>query len=113
MSLKQFLNRLECLSSELNSRYSECDSSGGHKSPDVKNNYCNHCYRHLEYKAPQTDKFIERSQNIPWYDQCHNGFALKKLGEVEIASQKSLDFFDGLSALEREEISKVKLENKF
>ena len=109
MSLKQFLNKSEFLSRELNSRYDECDSPNGHKKPDVKNNCCKHCYRRLEYITPQADKLMKERQGMPWHDRPHDAPLLKKLRDTEIESQKDLDFFKGLFALEREEISKVKL----
>ena len=36
---------------ELMKRYKECDSKG-HIIPDEENNYCNHCFRHLNYVSP-------------------------------------------------------------
>jgi len=32
----------------LSQGYYECNSKG-HLKPDVKNNFCNYCYRHLDY----------------------------------------------------------------
>lgn len=51
MGFEQFLNKSEFLLKRLNSRYNECDSPNGHKEPDIGNNYCNYCHRHLIFET--------------------------------------------------------------
>ncbi|MFH1521669.1 MAG: hypothetical protein ABIF18_01795 [archaeon] len=112
MDFKQSLIGSENSIKKLKLRYNECDSPQGHRELDTTNNYCHHCHRHLKYATPEADRIRDKIQNVSWYDQSYDGSLIKRLGGAEIAAQKNLDFINGLSILEREEISEVKLRNE-
>ncbi|MBU4069770.1 MAG: hypothetical protein KJ646_02200 [Nanoarchaeota archaeon] len=83
MSFEQFLNKSGFLSKRLNSIYLECEGSQGHKEPDIENNYCNYCHRHLVFETESQKYYdffrglsileqediseVKSKQQYPWY----------------------------------------------
>lgn len=104
MRFKQSSLGSEHLSRKLEYRINKCKACGKHRNVDVENNRCNYCHQRLKYKTPQADEIRDKIQNSPWYNQSYDGPLIKRLGDVEIATQKNMDFINGLSILEQEEI---------
>jgi len=92
--IKQNIRRYKEFNRELDKRYSECDSQG-HLKPDKENNYCNYCFRHLSYSAPNTDAILEEREAFP-ETQLPDLSIILEQRRIEIDSQKSLDRFSGL-----------------
>jgi len=89
-------------SKQLLKRYAECDSLGGHLKPDRKNNFCDHCYRHLIYKPTQTNKRLINPRKI-----IHPKLPLPKkeiamIMKKEITLHREMDFINGLERLTQE-----------
>jgi hypothetical protein len=85
---------------ELKKRYNICDSQG-HQSPDRETNFCNYCFRHLNYKTPETDrKFSNRGLPLILIP-CDAPLRANSARE-EIQHQRLIDYFDGLNKLSSE-----------
>ena len=73
-----------------------------HLKPDQENNTCNHCYRTLNYETPKVDEILESRKNLPWYHRPFDAPLLWDLENSEINSQKTTDWFKGLTKIMNE-----------
>ncbi len=90
----------------LNKRYTECDSQG-HLKPKKRKNFCDHCYRHLEYPTPETDAELRRQRELPSHQQPCNAPIMIERANRERGFQEGLDFWDGVNKIREELESKV------
>ncbi|MDO8517326.1 MAG: hypothetical protein Q7S33_04325 [Nanoarchaeota archaeon] len=72
----------------LRKRYEECNSNG-HLKPDKENNYCNNCYRHLDY-------------NLIEFYLAPNTPQPKRKIKKSIKRQMRIDYFNGLEKVVEE-----------
>jgi hypothetical protein len=94
-------------SSVLDERYHECDSKG-HQKPDE--NYCNYCYRHIDYASPEVAAILEERKNIPSIHQPLDAPVLMEKRKRDIERQKAKDYFSGINKIRAELQESGKLE---
>jgi hypothetical protein len=85
----------------LNERYVECDGDG-HKKPDTVSGTCGHCYRHLKYDTPETDRILEEREGLPPIHMPLDAPWLLEKRNMEIDIQETHDFYQGISKLREE-----------
>lgn len=79
----------------LNKRYAECNSYG-HKKQDVGSNYCNYCYRHLNYKSSKVDAILDSRKNLPLDQVPLDAPILNDIANEEINHNRHMDKLKGL-----------------
>jgi len=90
--ITQYLNGIDQVRPILDSRYEECDSQG-HKEPDVENNNCGYCFRHLRYETPRADRLRDETEGQ------FNASIIVEKARGEVANQKAIDKLSGLNRL--------------
>jgi hypothetical protein len=88
-------------------RYNECDKLG-HQLLDKDKNYCNYCFRHLEYKSPKTDKILEERSRLPDMLDPADAPLIVEKRTSEIRCQKITDFFNGVMKIKKKDSQKKK-----
>lgn len=101
-NLRERLNQIRLISPEekeeagkiLDERYNECDSQG-HRN--LRNGYCNHCYRHTSYCSPETDEYVAvRNKDLFDMEIPVDLPAIEDMERREIDFAKSQDRFEGI-----------------
>lgn len=87
---------MEKCRNELDKRYRECDSKG-HQA--VEENYCNYCFRHLEYKAPRTDAILKEREKLHPYNKPLDAPVMAEERRREIELKKFMDKTEGLQKI--------------
>lgn len=102
-SLMDFSRYFEIASLRLKKIYEECDlSETGHLKPDKEKGICDYCSRHLKYGTPKVDEIIEERRKLHWSQRPFDAPLLMDLGRTEISSQRTIDWFRGLTKVMNE-----------